>query len=364
MIIYVICIVIIFIYLLIIFDYIINKYLTSLLNSNINNIIDAYSRNDENIITEFIIKQGSFNEGNIDRVLNGINDSVFVFLSNLKINDIISYGGNNAILTFPANNITNNIKDFIYGGYFIIANDGDFICVKSNEARIKRFNDENNILYFLKYNDSNINSLIMCTNILFKSKELLLINIRIDLPDNSLDENYYNIFGKILLYLKTYIINDKEFIISGIFGINSKFMDLAISNVFNDNVISSCYSNVFTTTKNNIYVQSSFIIINKNLCPNGARFGVEYLEMESSDCNFVLYAKIYNRGYNLNYFNDSISTEIYTDYKYSTTFSNAYIDWNNINTDNLSSSFDIDTNTLTDIEEKAYNRRLLVDLIG
>ncbi|AAC97748.1 ORF MSV217 SCG gene family protein [Melanoplus sanguinipes entomopoxvirus] len=356
-----------------------NKYINFLKDTNTNILSEYYKQLSntfsDSIVNEigidFMITQGSFENSIIDNVMNGMqsikNIPTFIFLNNLKTSDVIMYGGFNATLDFPANNITNESDNWIYGGYFIVANNGDFISVKANNEKIRRFNKSDNIINNLKYNDNSLTSNIMYTNIIYNLKEVILINIRMSKPDNALNENYYSIFLNILVYLNINVIKDKNFIISGITGINSKFMDLAIKTVFLDNTISSCYNNSFTNVENDILVQSSFIIIHKDLCPYGVRFGIRYLEISSSNFNFILYATVYNKNigeYTVNYFDDKLTLDIFKYYQSSDNFIDDYINWDKINIDNLTKEYEINEDTLIDNNNVKYSRTLLENIIN
>lgn len=319
-------------------NYIKNKYLPKIVDNNINNDFSV----------KYTILQGTVVEGMLERVMNGIqyldNETTFIFLNNIKKNDVITYGGYNSVLEYPFSNMSNDSTEWIYGGYFIISNNAeDYICVRGNDNKIERLNDDKNIINYIT--DETMKSNVIYTNIMYDSEEIFLVNIKLT-HDDPLSQEFVLNFNKILLDLNTSVLNDKKFIISGESNLNSKFINASVKNIFSNSVISSCYTNVVTNTYNNKFVQSAFIIIKKDLCPNGVRFSIKYLEDEISNYNFLLLAYVYNNMNNIYYYDDEISLNIFNDISANDNFTDEYINWKNISNPSLSSRFNLTKNQL------------------
>ncbi|AAC97750.1 ORF MSV215 SCG gene family protein [Melanoplus sanguinipes entomopoxvirus] len=365
--IYFVLLVVLAIYLIIYIIWDINDFISKIknyINNDYSNLIMSKLPVNEEEIVEFNIIVGWMDNVILDRCLDGLQYSkikpTLVFLSNLKTDDILAYGGFNKLLNYPINNIINR-NGWIYNGYFILGNgNGDFICVDSNNSNIKRY-DKNYTVDKLSINPGKTNDNIIVLNIIYKSEELLLININ-ELSSDFNNSEYYEYLGNILLYIKNNYLNNKKFIICGSVGLNSKYINLAIETIFLDTVISSCYNGSITYFNNNgLYAQTTFIILDKNLCSYGVRFGVKYLENEILKYNLLLYAYIYNENYTGNkieYFTDALSINIFESIKSRSDYIDDYVNWDKIDTSTLNTNFEYKKDYLKN-DTSSYTKEIL-----
>ncbi|AAC97751.1 ORF MSV214 SCG gene family protein [Melanoplus sanguinipes entomopoxvirus] len=334
--------------------------------------INNYNYN-YNYTTEFIIIKGSFRESIINsRTFDNLIDlnlkPSFMFFTNFIKNELIAYGGfyNNS-LTFPTNNIINGSLNWLYPGWFAVVNGrGDYICANSNNKNIRRLNYDKNILKYLTSNSSDINDHIIITNILYNFNEIVLISINKIASTND-DAEYYNILGNIILYIKNNFINDKLFIMCGETGLNGKYIQSIINNIFKKNTtISSCYDGIFNYVSDNIYSQTSFILIDKRLCPYGIKFGLRYVENEISLNNLIIYATVFNsnnRTKKVEYYNDDISINIINSIKSQINYNDKFVNWENIDISNLNNNFTNDSINMVD-DPTSYTREKLDTILN
>lgn len=344
---------------------------TYILNTYNNYIISKLeNKYFENNIIDFLIVNGTFIENILDRTMNGIqyikNNPTFIFLTNLTTNEILTYYGTASNTNYPNNNMNvDKYQGFIYGGYFIAANgNGDFICVKGNNGKVALYNQDNIILSFIKVTDDHI----IITNIMYNNEELILININQSMT-NKEDIEYFKNLGNILMYIKdNYILNDKKFIICGTTLLNSKYIDLLIKTIFsNDSVISSCYNDIisYVNYENNIFLQPTFILLDKRLCPYGIRFGIRYPTDEITMYSLLLYAIIYNDNQYQNtieYYTDPLSINILESIKSVKEYTDELVNWNNIDTSLLDLNFEYNKDLFIS-DDSNYNKQKIIDVL-
>lgn len=291
------------------------------------------------------------------------NKPVIAFLGNFYRNEIISYGNfNNTVLNYPSNNmVRGDTGNWIYGGWFVVANGNiDQICVKGNNGIFKRQDKDNFKLNYICMDPDDKNDHIIISNILYYDKNVFLINVNKASVRDVENKDYFNYLGIILSYIKNEIVGDNYFIICGETGLNGKYIDLAIKTVFDDSVISSCYDGIITFGSQTSFTQSIFIIIKKELCQNGVRFGIRYLENEPVNYNLLLYANIYNEKYKgeNNFYTDPITLNILESIKSRDNYIDRYINWDNIDTSQLDTNFTYSDTTFVEDTLKATKQKL------
>ncbi|AAC97817.1 ORF MSV062 SCG gene family protein [Melanoplus sanguinipes entomopoxvirus] len=342
---FVVIVLIIIIIILFIFYYV-NLSVSKFTNDNFDNT---------SIVDFMVINASMYQEVLDNNFFSAFNNlkiiPTFVFLSNYVEKVIVNDWYNISSNTLPINNFSNKLIYWIFGGWYVaISGRNNWICVRANDSNIKCLNDEEILLKFLisDYDTGYTNNIpvrnsIIISNIMFKMEEIIIINISY-IALNFVDKDYYTILCKIFNIFKTNYINDKKFIISGQLGINSKFIQSALETIFDiKEIVSSCYDGAISYVDNNQkVVQSSFIVLDKRLCPYGVRFGIRLLENAMPSYKLVLYATIYNKNrknkYN-NMYNDKLSLNIFENIK-SLGYDLSNINWSEIDISELDNNYE------------------------